>query len=119
MSRGFACSTSLLHCRTAVERSNIRAIIAPPIARLCRRRRARRSLASAFDPATMHDGSGHEPTHHGAAMMMCKARGKSDGTMELATTTRTELHDIITVSDLNDRWPTDDADCDRDQANDG
>jgi hypothetical protein len=31
--------------------------------------------------------------------------------VELATTTGTEQHDgVTTVSDLNDRWPTDDAD---------
>jgi hypothetical protein len=36
---------------------------APARAELCRRR-DRRSLASAFDLATMHDGTDHERTHH-------------------------------------------------------
>jgi hypothetical protein len=33
-----------------------------------RSRRARHSLAHALDPATMHDATGHERTHHGAAL---------------------------------------------------
>jgi hypothetical protein len=76
----------------------------------------------------MHDGAGSQRKHHGAALMMCKARDKSAATLELATTTGTdrlfpmahpsgrtdlgtEQHDIvITVSDLNDRYPHDDPD---------
>jgi hypothetical protein len=43
---------------------------------------------------------------------LARRRGKEqERGMELATTTGTEQHDrVITVSDLNDRWPTDDAD---------
>jgi hypothetical protein len=64
--------------------------------------------AGAFDPATMHDATGPSPTHHGAALMMCKARSNA---MEPATTTGTEQHDrVITVSDINDRYAHDDSD---------
>jgi hypothetical protein len=38
-----------------------------------------RSLAHAFDPATMHDGTDHEPTHHRAALMM-QGQKQRDGT---------------------------------------
>jgi hypothetical protein len=64
--------------------------------------------AGALNVATMHDGTDHEPTNHGAALMMCKARSNA---MELATTTGTEQHDrVTTVSDINDRYAHDDAD---------
>jgi hypothetical protein len=53
----------------------------------------------------MRDATGHERTHHRAALPRQQAKDRANGTLELATTTR-----HCAVSDLNDRYPHDDAD---------
>jgi hypothetical protein len=85
-----------------------------------------RGHAGAFDPVPMHDGTDHEPTHHGAALMM-QGQKQRDGTRNDNIRNRVaqmshryrstiaagakDKHDrVITVSDINDRYSLDDAD---------